>query len=113
MMHSAWPIDAATATSNPARSADRRLRGRKNDPMVTGFPSAMSRQPDSSPACMTIPATKVRTEPMTMTVTEAKPIVLSAPKVCPLVSVYVGLDSWPSAVGRNWVRATNPIRIAP
>ena len=58
-MHSdpiAVPMPMTTAVRNTAP----RLRGLKNDPMLTGFPSAMSRQPVRSAAAMKIAAMNSR-----------------------------------------------------
>nr|WP_174704892.1 hypothetical protein [Mycobacterium lepraemurium] len=44
--HSAEAIEVRMPTSSAARNTMPKLRGLKNDPMVTGRPSARSRQPD-------------------------------------------------------------------
>ncbi len=59
MMHSD-PIQVATATNSAVRNTGPRLRGLKNDPMLTGFPSAMSRAPVRIAAAMKIAAMNSR-----------------------------------------------------
>src|SRR3984957_2025506 len=47
-----------TLSSAPARTTVPKLRGLKNEPTVTGLPSAMSSPPERNPACTKIPKTK-------------------------------------------------------
>ncbi|COW74309.1 Uncharacterised protein [Mycobacterium tuberculosis] len=52
MTQSRPPMKVTATISSPVTSTRPRLRGLKNVAMVTGFPSAMSRQPVRIPACM-------------------------------------------------------------
>ena len=51
-MHRIAPMAVPMPISIAVRNTAPRLRGLKNVPMLTGFPSAMSRQPDTNAACM-------------------------------------------------------------
>src|SRR5262249_7108726 len=49
-MHAKKPIEVRMSTSSAARNAMPKLRGLKNEPMLTAWPSTSSRHPDRNAA---------------------------------------------------------------